>query len=130
MNENRKSQDVSDLSIRTKAFAVRIVKLYCALPKSQEAQVIGEQLLRSGTSVGAHYREGRRSRSPAEFISKLELGTQELDETKYWIELLIDCDLVAQDRLMDLVAEADELIAMLVASVRTVKRNRDRSRPE
>ena len=123
-------QNVADLGVRTKAFAVRIVRLCGALPKSQEAQVIGKQLLRSGTSVGAHYREASRSRSPAEFISKLELGIQELDETKYWIELLIECEIVSHDRLTGLVVEADELIAMHVASVKTMKRNRNRAGPQ
>jgi four helix bundle protein len=70
-----------DLRTRTKQFALRIVRLFAALPKSTEAQVIGKQLLRSGTSVGAHYREANRARSEAEFISKLEAGLQELDES-------------------------------------------------
>ena len=77
-----------DLDTRTKQFSLRIIRLYSSLPKSTVAQVIGKQLLRSGTSVGAHYSESRRSRSSAEFISKLEVGLQELEETKYWMELL------------------------------------------
>ena len=77
-----------DLESRTKQFSLRIIRLYSSLPKSAVAQVIGRQLLRSGTSVGAHYRESRRSRSTSEFISKLEVGLQELEETKYWMELL------------------------------------------
>ncbi len=79
---------VIDLKTRTKRFALRIIRLFAALPKSVEAQVLGKQLLRSGTSVGAHYREGHRARSNAEFISKLEAGLQELEETSYWLELL------------------------------------------
>jgi four helix bundle protein len=71
------------LRVRTKAFALRIVLLSAALPKSTEAQVLGKQVLRSGTSVGAHYREAHRARSTAEFVSKLECGLQELDETCY-----------------------------------------------
>ncbi len=114
------------LTGRTKAFAVRIIKLYGALPKDTVAQVIGKQLLRSGTSVGAHYREAGRARSSAEFISKVEVGLQELDETKYWIELLIECSIVSQDRLSELLQESDEIMAMLVASVKTVKKNRNR----
>jgi len=73
------------LKDRTKAFAVRIVRLFAALPRSTEAQVIGKQLLRCGTSVGAHYREGTRARSDAEFVSKLEVGLQELDESIFWM---------------------------------------------
>ena len=72
-----------DLKVRTREFAIRIIRLYSALPKTTVAQVIGKQMLRSGTSVGAHYREGVRSRSNAEFISKLEGGLQKLEETNY-----------------------------------------------
>ncbi len=79
---------------RTKAFALRIVRLYAALPKTTEAQVIGKQVLRSGTSVGAHVREGKRSRADAEMISKTEGALQELEETGYWLELLADSGIV------------------------------------
>src|SRR2546423_4056699 len=79
-----------DLRVRTKSFALRIIRLYAALPKTVEAQVIGKQLLRSGTSVGAHYREAQRAKSNADFISKIEGGLQELEETVYWLELLAD----------------------------------------
>ena len=77
-----------DLSERTKAFSLRVIQLYSALPQSTVAPVIGKQLLRSGTSVGAHYREAARSRSDAEFVSKVEGALQELEETAYWLELL------------------------------------------
>ena len=77
-----------DLKQRTKEFALRIVRLYVALPKTTESQVLGKQLLRSGTSVGAHYREAQRAKSNADFISKIEGGLQELDETCYWLELI------------------------------------------
>ena len=76
-----------DLKQRTKQFALRIIHLYSALPKSTPSQVIGKQLIRSGTSAGAHYREASRARSTAEFVSKIEGGLQELEETSYWIEL-------------------------------------------
>ncbi|MEW6543885.1 MAG: four helix bundle protein [Nitrospirota bacterium] len=72
-----------DIGPRTKAFALKVIRLYSSLPRSPEAQVLGKQLLRSGTSVGAHYRESRRARSTAEFISKIEGGLQELEETLY-----------------------------------------------
>ncbi len=74
-----------DLKKRRKAFALRIVKLYVSLPKTTEAQVLGKQVLRSGTSVGAHYYEAKRARSTAEFIGKIEGGLQELEETVYWV---------------------------------------------
>jgi four helix bundle protein len=117
-----------DILIRTKQFAVRIIRLFRALPKSIEAQVIGRQLLRSGTSVGAHCREGSRARSTAEFISKLNGGLMELEETVYWIELLIDAEIVAKQRLAPLNQEANELIAILVASLKTASLRRQKKR--
>lgn len=83
---------------------------------------MGKQLLRSGTPVGAHYREAYHARSTVEFVSKLESGLQELEETIYWLELLVDGGLVAKDRLRELFQEAEELTAILVASVKTAKR--------
>lgn len=110
-----------DLKTRTKQFALRVIRLYGALPKTIEAQVMGKQLLRSGTSVGAHYREAMRSRSDAEFISKLEGGLQELEESIYWMELLVDSGIIKAERLDELMKEADELTAIIVTSVKTVK---------
>ena len=125
MNDERETPDPKkDLRLRTRAFALRIVKLYVSLPKTAEAQILGKQLLRSGTSVGAHYHEATRSRSNAEFISKMEAGLQELEETIYWLNLLIDCGIVKKERLATLCQEADELAAIFVASVKTVKRRR------
>ncbi len=109
---------------RTKLFALRIVRLYSTLPKTTEAQVIGKQILRSGTSVGAHVREGKRSRSDAEMISKTQGALQELEETTYWLELLADSGIVKTERLADLTKEADELTAILVTSVKTIKARR------
>jgi four helix bundle protein len=117
-------QKASDLRMRTKAFALRIVRLFVALPEKAAAQVLGKQLLRSGTSVGAHYREACRARSSAEFISKIEGGLQELEETVYWLELLSESEIVPPARLGNLLAEANELTAMLVASARTAKQHR------
>jgi len=114
-----------DIGERTKAFALRIVRLYAALPKTTEAQVIGKQVLRSGTSVRAHVREGKRSRSNAELISKIESGLQELEETVYWLELLVESKIVTADRIKNLLNEADELIAILVTSVKTLKQRRN-----
>ena len=82
-----------DLKSRTREFAIRINRLYSALPKSTEAQVIGKQILRSGTSVGAHYRESQYAKSDPDFISKIEGGLQELEETAYWLELLDEMEL-------------------------------------
>jgi four helix bundle protein len=113
--------DATDLRTRTKKFALRIIKLYQGLPKSGEAQVIGKQLLRSGTSVGAQYREACRAKSPADFVNKMEGSLQELDETTYWLELLIESGIIKAELLADLQKEADELIAIFVSSVKTTK---------
>ena len=110
-----------DLRKRTKEFALQIVNLTLALPKNPQVQVIGNQLLRSGTSVGANYREGYRARSPQEFVSKLGICLQELEETIYWIELLEEGKLFAAEKLIDVKKEANELIAIFVSSIKTMK---------
>jgi four helix bundle protein len=115
---------MKDLKVRTKEFALRIIRLYVALPKTTEAQVIGKQILRSGTSVGAQYREATRARSTAEFVSKIESGSQELEETMYWLELLAEAKIFGEDKLKLLHPEAEELMAILVASVKTAKTKR------
>ncbi|MCX6065212.1 MAG: four helix bundle protein [Chloroflexi bacterium] len=111
-----------DLRPRTKAFALRMIKLYTSLPKSTEAQVIGKQVLRSGTSVGAQFRESQRAKSDADFINKLEGSLQELDETGYWLELLTESGIVPAEKLASLQAETDELTAILVTIVTKVKK--------
>jgi len=111
----------SDLKTRTKSYALRIIRLFRSLPKSPDAQVIGRQILRSGTSVGAQYREACRSRSNAEFISKIESSLQELDETAYWLELLVEGEMMAPEKLKELQSETDELIAIFVSSAKTAK---------
>jgi four helix bundle protein len=103
-----------DLALRTKNFARRIIRLYVALPKETVAQVLGKQVLRSGTSVGANYREANRARSKAEFVSKVGDCLKEADETAYWLELLIDETIVPPQKLEPLLKEANELIAILV----------------
>ena len=110
-----------DLRERTKEFALKIIHLYSELPKHREAQVIGDQVLRSGTSVGAHVREAHRAKSNPDFISKLEGGAQELEETIYWLELLEGAGICPADRLKPLRAEADELMAIIVTIVRKTK---------
>ncbi len=111
-----------DLIKRTKEFSLRVVRMYASPPKTTEAQVLGKQALRSGTSVGAHYREARRAKSDADLISKLEGGLQELDETAHWLELLTESGIVAETRLKPLLKETDELIAIFVAIVTGLKR--------
>jgi four helix bundle protein len=98
--------------------------LFVALPKTTVAQVLGRQLLRSGTSVGAHYREATRSRSTAEFVSKLQGGLQELAETTYWMELVVESGTMPSQRMGELMAEANELTAILITCVNNAKRRR------
>jgi four helix bundle protein len=104
----------TDLAPRTKTFARRIIRLYVALPKSDVvAQVLGKQLLRSGTSVGANYRKARRGRSKAEFIAKIGDCLKEADETLYWLELLAEEKILPAKKLEPLLKETDELVAIL-----------------
>jgi four helix bundle protein len=110
-----------DHRARTKQFALRVIKAYSALPTSNAAQIIGKQLLRAGTSVGAHYREASRARSDAEFISKLEVGIQELDESAYWMELLVESGIMDRERLDRLQSESNELLLILITCVKNVK---------
>ncbi len=111
----------ADILERTKLFSLRVIRMYSALPETTESRVIGKQILRSGTSVGAHVREGKRSRSQAEMISKTEVALQELEETIYWMELLVESGIVKARRLSSLMREANELTAILVTSVKTLK---------
>ena len=113
-----------DLKQRTKTFALRIIKLYSALPRRGDAKVLGNQILKSGTSVGAHYREACRAKSDADFISKVEGALQELDETAYWLELIGDAEILPVSRLLPLQNEAEELLAILVTIVTKVKRKK------
>lgn len=110
-----------DLAARTRAFAVRIMRLGDSLPRSRSANVIAYQVMRSGSSVGAHYREAVRCRSNAEMISKFEGALMELEETAYWLELLVELEIVAQSKLESLRHEAGELTGMFVTMVRNLK---------
>ena len=106
---------------RTKDFALRIIKLYQALPKSGEAQVLGRQLLRSGTSIGANYRAVCNARSDKEFYSKLSIVVEEADETVYWLELLILAKIIPEDKMLDILDEATQIMKIMSASRRTVR---------
>ena len=110
-----------DLRDRTKAFALQIIRLTTGLPKTPEAQVIGKQVLRSGTSIGANYREAYRSRSKAEFAAKVGDSLKELEETAYWLELLGDGGILPSAKLQPLMKECDELTAIFVAISKKVK---------
>ena len=114
----------ADLKVRTRSFALRISKTVDALPNTRSANVIGQQLLRSGTSVGANYRAACRGRSTAEFVAKLGIVEEEADECGYWLELLVDSGLMTKSQLGDLMKEADELVAITVASIKTARKRR------
>lgn len=111
-----------ELAARTKQFALRVIKFFGALPKRDECRVMGMQMLRSGTSVAANYREASRARSKAELISKLGIVLQELDETQLWFELFVESGFVKENRLQALHQESDELIKIIVTSIRTASR--------
>jgi four helix bundle protein len=110
-----------DLKARLREYSLRIIRMFGALPRDMVAQVLGKQVLRSGTSPGAHHREASRARSDAEFISKMEGGLQELEETAYWLELLVESGIVPQEKMQELINETEELIAIFVSSAKTVK---------
>ncbi|MBI5407743.1 MAG: four helix bundle protein [Nitrospirae bacterium] len=122
MKAEGRKQNYKDLKDRTKQFALRIIRLCLSLPKTNVAQVIGNQLLRSGTSVGANYRESCRARSNAEFVSKINIALQELEETAYWLELLVDSKITNPDLLNQIQNEVDELISIFISIVKKVSR--------
>jgi four helix bundle protein len=111
-----------DLRLRTKEFALRIIRMFTALPRTEVAQVLGKQVLRSGTSVGANYREASRSRSKAEFISKIGDCLKEIEETEYWLELLVDSGCVSASKMADLLDETRQLIAIFTTIDKNSKR--------
>ncbi|GAB4338470.1 MAG: four helix bundle protein [Leptolyngbyaceae cyanobacterium] len=121
-----KKEELVDLRARTKAFALRVIRLYTSLPKTTEAQVIGKQVLRSGTSIGANYREAYRARSKAEYIAKVGDSLKEAEETGYWFELLVDSGMVATEKIASLQAECGELIAIFISAIRKAKSSDDR----
>jgi four helix bundle protein len=114
-------KDETDLRVRTKTFALRIVRMFSSLPKTTEAQVVGRQLLRSGTSIGANYREAFRARSKLEFIAKCGDCLREIEETAYWLELLVDAGIVSRNKLQPLRHECDELTAIFVTILKRAK---------
>ena len=114
-----------DLKQRTKDFALRIIKLVESLPKTQTASILGKQLLRAGTSVGANYRSACRGKSQADFIAKLAIVQEESDESTYWLELIIDSGLMKEERVESLKKESEELTAIFTASLITAKKNKN-----
>jgi len=110
-----------ELKKRTKQFALRIIKLVNALPKNIEGLLIGKQIIRSGTSVGANYRSACRGRSKAEFVAKLGIVEEEADESAFWMELIIEGGLLEKELVEPLLKEVDELVAIMVASRKSAR---------
>jgi four helix bundle protein len=121
MNEGRLGWELRQRLVQ---FGVRTIKLAAALPRTTEGRLVRNQVARSGTSPGAQYSEAIRARSAAEFVSKLESGLQELEETIYWLDLMVAAALMPSMKVADLRAEAEELISIHVASIRTVKKRK------
>lgn len=113
-----------NLKTRTKDFALRIIKLVESLPKTRTSDVIGRQLMRSGTSVAANYRSSCRARSNADFISKMGIVEEEADESLLWLELLVESGVVKEKSVELLMKEADELVAIIVSSIKTARKNK------
>ncbi|SRR5258706_5362396 len=114
----------TELKERTKMFALRVIRVVNSLPQNRTADVVGKQLLRCGTSVGANYRAACRARSTADFVSKMGIVLEETDEAAYWMELLVDAGLVRGGRMADLHDEACQLVAIIVSSINTAKHRR------
>ena len=115
--------DTEPLKKRTKQFALRLIRAVETLPRGRAANVIGNQLLRSGTSVAANYRAACRAKSPADFVSKMGTVEEEADEAMFWMELLLESGLSNTGEINELMREADQLVAITVASINTARRN-------
>lgn len=110
-----------EMKARTRAFALRIIRVAESLPETPTAKVIRNQMLRCGSSVGANYRAACRAKSKADFVSKMGIVEEEADETIYWMELLIDADIVKRPRIAELLDEADQILSIVVSSIKTAK---------
>ena len=107
---------------RTKEFAKEIIKLCRKLPNNREGRLIGDQIFRSGTSVASNYRAACRARSTAEFISKLSIVEEEADETLFWLKIIDEMEILKKESLDSLMKESDEIIAIIVASIKTARK--------
>ena len=114
-------QNSDAVKLRTEDFALRVLRLYRSLPRTEEARILGKQLLRSSSSIGANYRAACRGRSRAEFVAKLGIVLEEVDETVFWLELFQEGSIFPAGKLQGLVQEANELVSIFVSSVRTAK---------
>ncbi len=113
-----------DLKQRTKLFSLKVINFVEGLPNKRTAEILGRQLLRSGTSAGANYRSACRARSAADFIAKMGIVEEEIDESIYWMELLVESGIINTKDTQDLMKEANELLAITVSSIKTARKNR------
>ena len=118
-----------DLKRRMRLFALQVIRLAGELPRNNVGDVLGRQLLKCGTSVGANYRSACRAKSQADFISKMGIVEEEADEAIYWLELLAEARMIQRQKTEPLIGEADEFVAIAVASIRTARRNQEKARP-
>lgn len=116
--------DYENLKQRTKLFALAIIELVEKLPNKGITQIIGRQLLKSGTSVGANYRSACRAKSAADFISKMGIVEEEIDESLYWLELLIEREIIKESEIGPLIKETKELLAITISSIKTARKNK------
>jgi four helix bundle protein len=116
--------DQREMKKRTKAFAVKIFRVFESLPQKRAAYVLGRQLRRCGTSVGANYRSACRAKSTADFVAKMGIVEEEIDETMYWLELLIEVGILKAEEVEAILKEANELLAIVVASIKTARKNK------
>jgi four helix bundle protein len=119
--QKENSMDEKTFKDRTKKLAVAIIKQVDKLPRSLAADVIARQLIRSGTSIGANYRAACRAKSISDMINKMKIVEEESDETEYWLEILTDVGLAPQDQVADIYKETDEVLAMTIASIKTIR---------
>ncbi len=115
-----------ELKKRTKQFGLRCIKVVESLPNTRTGEVLGKQLVRSATSVGANYRSACRAQSKAHFVSKIAIVVEEADESLYWLEMIVEAALLPESKLKDLLKEGDEIVAILTAASKTAKRNLNR----
>lgn len=121
---DKRQDPLRDLKVRTKRFALSVIGMLKGVKRTPESDVLGKQIIRSATSVGANYRSACRARSQADFISKIKITLEEADETQYWLELFFELQLIEEKIFQELYKEADELIAILVTSTKTAQQNK------
>ena len=114
-------EKAEELRQRSKLFALRVIRMFKFLPRTEEAKILGKQILRAGTSTAANYRAACRARSKAEFVSKMGIVVEEIDETVFWLELLVESEIVEYRKIQELLKEANELLAIFASSRKTAR---------